>query len=77
MHDLAGRGNFTQPSCKKSQVERSVEIAARSDEPSNVSEKKRVGLASFASVACITACWFWLRLKSVHDGSSWFSRMRE
>ena len=58
-------------------MERSVEIGARSDDPSNGSEKNRVGLASFASVACITACWFWLRLKSVHDGSSLFSLMRE
>src|SRR5579864_7906361 len=69
--------NFTQPSWTKSHVDRSVEIGASSDEPSNGSEKKRPGLASFASVACMTACWFWLRLKSVHDGSRRFSRMRE
>ena len=61
----------------KSHVDRSVEIGASRDEPLNGSEKKRIGLASFESVACMTACWFWLRLKSVHAGSSWFSRMRE
>src|SRR5215470_9333275 len=58
-------------------VERSVAIGFRRELPLKGSEKNRDGLESLANVACCTSCWLCWRLKSVHDGSSWFSRTRE
>src|ERR1700751_605878 len=69
--------NFTQASCISCQVERSVAIGFSSELPLKGKEKNRDGLESLLSVACSTSCWLCCRLKSVHDGSSWFSRTRE
>ena len=62
--------NFTHASCIRSHVERSVEIGARSELPSNGSEKNCDGLASFASAACSTSCWSCWRAKSVNASST-------
>ena len=59
------------------QVERSVAIGLSSELPLNGSEKKSEGLDSLLSVSCSTSCWTCWRSKSVHDGSSRFSRTRE
>src|SRR5215471_2013758 len=69
--------NFTQESCRSCHVERSVAIGLSSDLPLNGREKKSEGLESLFIVACTTSCWLCWRAKSVHDGSSWFSRIRE
>jgi hypothetical protein len=68
--------NLTQPSCSICQVERSVEIGASMLLPSKGSRKNVPTLASLLSVVCITTCWCCWRVKSVYDGSSWFSRIR-
>src|SRR5262245_61995211 len=69
--------NFTHDSWSSFHVERSVAIGLSSELPSNGREKKSEGVDSLFSVACCTSCWLCWRSKSVHDGSSWFSRIRE
>src|SRR5690242_11886014 len=69
--------NFTQASCMSFHVDRSVAIGCSSELPLKGREKNRDGLDSLASVACCTSCWLCWRSKSVHDGSSRFSRTRE
>src|ERR1700746_3903192 len=69
--------NLTQASCISSHVERSVAIGFSSELPLNGREKNRDGLDSLLNVACSTSCWLCWRSKSDHEGSSWFSRIRE
>ena len=69
--------NFTQPSSTSWLVERSVVSGLTNELPENGSRTNVPNDASFDVTASITACWRAPRVKSVSDGSSTFSRIRE
>ena len=69
--------NFTQPSSTSWLVDRSVASGFTYELPLNGAFRNVPNDASFEVTASITACWRAPRVKSVSEGSSTFSRMRE